>query len=331
MKAIVIDRFGGPEVVRVAEVAPPPSAPGRLSIKVAMAGLNPADWKCREGWLRRYHQPSFPYVLGFDLAGTVSAVGDGCVGFAVGDKVVAKTEVARGGAGSLAEYTSVPLHFAAHLPAHVPMRDAASVPVAGITAWEAVFEMGQLKSGQTVLVNGAAGGTGSFAVQLARMIKARVIATCSPGNFDYVRRLGADHVVDYRAPGLSEAIMKICPDGVDLVLDTVGQGVLPQSVQLARRGGRVVTIATLVDGEPQPDPAAAAARDVTVATAMSNREREGPQLLALVAALADGRIRVPEIEVLPVWRAGEGLERLKAGHVRGKLVLSLGAADWQPG
>lgn len=328
MKAIVIDRFGGPEVVRVADVPVPPVEKGRLQIKVQTAALNPADWKCREGWLERYHKPAFPYVLGFDLVGTVSGVGEGCEGFKVGDRVVAKTEVARGGAGSLAEYTSTPPNLAVHLPSQITATDAAALPVAGITAWEATFAVGRLKAGQTMLVNGGAGGCGSFAVQFGPMVGARVIATCGGANTDYVRRLGADHVIDYRKDDVAAAVAKIFPDGVDLVLDTVGQGVLPQSVHIAKRGGRVVTIGTLVAGEPQPDAAVAAARGLTVATAMSTREREGQQLQFLVDALAAGKIKVPELEVLPIARAGEGLERLKAGHVRGKIVLTLGAKDW---
>lgn len=327
MKAIVIDRFGGPEVVRVAEVPMPAVEKGRLQIKVDAAALNPADWKCREGWLERYHKPKFPYVLGFDLVGIVSAAGAGCTGFKVGDRVVAKTEVARGGAGSLAEYTSAPPNLAVHVPAHIATTDAASLPVAGITAWEGLG-VGRLEAGQTVLVNGGAGGCGSFAIQIARMVGARVIATCGPANVDYVRRLGADHVIDYRKEDVAAAVAKICPDGVDLVLDTVGQGVLPQSVNIAKRGGRVVTIGTLVAGEPQPDATVAAARNLTVATAMSTREREGQQLQLLIDALAAGKIKAPELEILPISRAGEGMERLKAGHVRGKIVLSLGAKDW---
>jgi NADPH:quinone reductase len=329
MKAIVIDRFGGPEVVRVADVPVPPIEKGRLQIKVDAAGLNPADWKCREGWLQRYHQPAFPYVLGFDLAGTVSGVGEGCEGFKVGDRVVAKTEVARGGAGSFAAFTSVPLHFAVHLPAHISITAAASIPVAGITAWEATFAVGKLEAGQTILVNGGAGGCGSFAIQIACMAGARVIATSGPANLDYVKALGAAHAIDYRSEDVAKAVAKICPEGVDLVLDTVGQGVLPQGVHIAKRGGRVVTIGTLVAGEPQPDAAVAAERNVTVATAMSSREREGAQLQLLVDALAAGKIKAPFIDVLPVSRAGDGLERLKTGHVKGKIVVTLAERDWE--
>lgn len=328
MKAIVIDRFGGPDVVRVADVPVPPIAPGRLQIKVETAALNPADWKCREGWLERYHKPAFPYVLGFDFAGTVSGVGEGCAGFKIGDRVVGKTEVARGGPGSLAAFTSTPQNLVVHLPAQISYRDAASIPVAGITAWEATFAVGKLDAGQSILVNGGAGGCGSFAIQIARMVGAQVIATAGPANLDYVKALGADHAIDYRSEDVAAAVAKICPEGVDLVLDTVGQGVLPQSVQIAKKGGRVVTIGTLVADEPQPDAAVAASRNVTVATAMSTREREGGQLQLLVDAMAAGKIKAPLIDVLPVARAGEGLERLKAGHVRGKIVLTLGDGDW---
>ena len=330
MKAIVIDRFGGPEVVRVAEMPLPPVAPGRLQIAVEMAALNPADWKCREGWLQRYHQPTFPYVLGFDFVGAVSAVGEGCDGFKVGDRVVGKTEVARGGAGSIAQFTSTLPHLVAHLPDNVSSAVAAATPTAGITAWEALFDVGQFKKGQTVLVNGGAGGCGSFAVQLARMTGGRVVATSGADNVAYVGALGADHVVDYRAGDVAAAVMNLCPGGVDLVLDTVGQGVLPRSVDMTQDGGRVVTIGTLVPDEPQPDAAKAAARGITVATAMSTREREGQQLKDLVAALANGRIGAPDIALLPAARTGDGLERLKRGHVRGKIVVSVnGPADWR--
>lgn len=323
MRAIVLNRFGGPEVLEPATIERPRAGPGQLVVQVAYAGVNPADWKAREGWLARYFHYSFPFVVGFDAAGRVAEIGKGVSGFAVGDRVVTASNQGKGERGSYAEFVVSDRERVARLPDHLSLRDAAALPTAGITAWEAVFDVGGTVAGHRVLVNGGAGGTGGFAVQLARMAGAKVAATCGPANLDYVRGLGAELAIDYRQGKVCEAVAAWAPDGVDLVIDTVGQGSLLDSVEMVRPGGIVAPIGTLIADEPMPDPARAAARGVRIVPTIADFARQERQLLALVAALADGRIRAPAIEILPLADAAEAQRRVAAGHVRGKLLLAV--------
>jgi len=328
MKAVVLTRFGGPDTIALAETAAPLPAAGEVQVRILAAGLNPADWKLREGWLANGFVPRFPYVLGFDGAGIVTALGPGVSGLSPGYRVVVKTAVGRGGAGSLAEFATVPAALACPLPDGIGFIQAAALPTAGVTAWEALFEAGRIEAGQTLLVNGGAGGTGSLAIAIAHMAGARVAATARPKNHAYLSEIGADLALDYRRADLAAAVTAHVPGGVDLLVDTVGQGMLADPLGCIRNGGTLVTIGTLVRDEPRPPADEAARRGIRMITASSSREREAAQLRALVAALAEGRIVPPAIETLPLSRAAEAIERVRQGHVRGKLVLTLGAGDW---
>ena len=326
MQAMALDRFGGPEVLALATIDRPRAAPGQVIVQVAYAGVNPADWKAREGWLSRYFDYHFPFVVGFDAAGIVAEVGDGVTGLAPGDRVVTASNQGKGERGSYAQYVASDRERVVKLPDHVGLRDAAALPTAGITAWEAVFDVGGTQAGSTVLVNGGAGGTGGYAIQLARMAGGRVAATCGPANLDYVRSLGADLAIDYRQGGVREAIAAWAPEGVDLVVDTVGQGSLLDAVEMVRPGGIIAPIATLIADEPMFDPARAAERGVRVIPTIADFAHQERQLNALVEALAAGRIRTPEITLLPLDEAGEAHRRVAAGHVRGKILLAVDEA-----
>ena len=324
MKAVALHGFDGSASVGIAGVPGIAPGPGEIGISVAAAGLNPADWKLAEGWLRDTYQPSFPYVLGFDAAGTIDAIGPGVADFAIGDRVVAKTAVGRGGAGGCAERTVVAAHLASILPDAIDFITAAALPTAGITAWESTLVAGALRAGQSILINGGAGGTGSFAIGIARMTGARIAATAGAKNLAYLSELGCDLALDYRTdwrPRLRERF----PDGVDVLLDTVGQGVLDHPLDLIRDGGIFVTIGTLVRNEPRPPEQ----RGIRILTSMSNREREGEQLGALVNALASARLRPPAIETISPVDVPAALDRLKGGHVRGKLVVDIAGRRWQ--
>lgn len=326
MKAMVLDGFGGPEVLHMAEIERPPVSPGNVIVQVAYASVNPADWKSREGWLALYFQYQFPFVVGFDAAGIVVEVGEGVTGLAVGDRVVTPGNQGLGERGSYAEYLRAAAERVIKLPDCVSFRDAATLPTAGMTAWEATVDNGKVQEGSRVLVNGGAGGTGSFAIQIAKLFGARVIATCSAGNFDYVRSLGADHAIDYRQGNVVGAIRAWAPEGIDLIVDTVGQGSIVDAIETVRRGGIICPIGTLIADEPQYDATRAATAGVTVIPTISNFANQHRQLAELVAALADGRIRAPEYRVLPLDQAGEAHRQVQAGHVRGKILLEVDAA-----
>lgn len=323
MKAMVLDRFGGPEVLHMAEIERPAATPGQVVVQVGYASVNPADWKSREGWLAQYFQYQFPFVVGFDAAGVVAEVGEGVTGLNVGDRVVTPGNQGMGERGSYAEYVRSAAERVIPLPAGVTLQQAATLPTAGMTAWKAVLDLGQAGPGKRVVVNGGAGGTGSFAVQLAKMAGAEVAATCSPRNFDYVRALGADHVIDYRAGSVVEAIRAWAPDGVDLIVDTVGQGTFVDTIETLKRGGIICPIGTLIADEVPYDPARAEAAGVTVLPTVSDFESQPRQLAGLVEALASARIRAPEFTVMPLDQAGEAQRLVAAGHVRGKILLEV--------
>lgn len=326
MEAMVLNRFGGPEVLEIAQIERPSAGPGQVVVQVAYAGVNPADWKAREGWLQLYFQYVFPFVVGFDAAGLVAEVGEGVTGLVVGDRVVTASNQGKGERGSYAEYVLSDRERVVKLPDHVSLRDAASIPTAAITAWEAVFDVGGTKAGQHILVNGGAGGTGGFAVQLAKMAGAKVAATCGPANLDYVHSLGADLAIDYRQGDVRAQVAAWAPDGVDLVVDTVGQGTLLDSIEMVRRGGIVAPIGTLIADEPMPDPERAAELGVSIVPTIANFARQERQLNALVEALGAGKIKAPAIEILPLAQAGEAHRRVQDGHVRGKILLAVNEA-----
>jgi NADPH:quinone reductase-like Zn-dependent oxidoreductase len=307
----------------LAEVETPRPAAGEVLIRVAYASVNPADWKCREGWLAQFFDYKFPFIVGFDAAGLIAAVGEGVTDYAVGDRVVTSSNQGLGQWGSYAEYVVSATDRVAKLADSVDFKTAAAIPTAAVTSWEALFSVGNLQAGQSVLINGGAGGMGSYAIQFARHAGATVAVTCGPANLDYVRGLGADLAIDYRAGTVLDAVLAWQPQGVDLIVDTVGQGTLPDAIAMTRPGGIIAPIGTLIANEPQPDAEAAAARDVKIVPTMSNHLRAGDQLRAIVELYNRGEFRPPYMEILPLEQAGEAQRRVKDGHVRGKLLLKV--------
>lgn len=326
MKAMVLDHFGGPEVLHMADIAAPQATPGQVVVQVAFASVNPADWKAREGWLAQYFQYEFPFVVGFDAAGIVTEVGDGVTHVKPGDRVVTPGNQGLGERGSYAEFVRSAAERVIPLPDNVSLKDAASLPTAGMTAWKATLDNGHAGPGKLVVVNGGAGGTGSFAIQLAKMAGAQVACTCSDANFDYVRSLGADHVIDYRRVNVVDAIRAWAPDGVDLIVDTVGQGTFVETISTMKAGGIICPIGTLIADETPYDAEQAAKAGVTIIPTISDFESQPVQLAGLVAALSDERIGAPETRTMPLSEAGEAQRLVQQGHVRGKIILDINAS-----
>ncbi len=326
MRAMVIDGFGGPEVLHWGEVPCPEPGPGEVLVRVAFAGVNPADWKTREGMLSKYITYRFPFILGFDLAGIVVTVGPGVTGLKPGDRVFGQSKQGQGENGAYAEYTIAYEALLAPVPARVSLAEAAGLPVAGMTAYGGLVDVGALRSGQTVLVNGGAGGVGTLAIQIARALGARVAATCGPANIDYVTALGAEAAIDYRAGDVVGAVRRWAPEGVDLVLDAVGlDRLLDHATTVVKRGGRFVAIETLLSSDEDTRKAAAAAADagVTILSNMIAVSRLGEHLHGLTALIAEGRVKPPVTEIVPLGEAGQAHARVKDGHVRGKIVLQI--------
>jgi NADPH:quinone reductase-like Zn-dependent oxidoreductase len=323
MRAAVIDEFGG--TVRLADVPVPELGPGQALVRVAYASINPADWKCREGWLRRFpaFRPAFPFVLGFDGSGTVERLGPDTDAPPPGGRVFIRANQMLGWGGTFAEFVRVTVDGLQAIPDGVPMLDAAAMPTAGVTAWQSLHDAGGLAAGQRVMVNGGAGGTGSYAIQFARTAGARVAATCSAGNLDHVRGLGAELAIDYRSQDVAAAVAAWAPGGVDLLLDTVNLGSLPDAIGMVRPGGVLVGIATLDDRVPPWDAEAASRRGVRLAATTANRATSAADMASIAALMASGQVRSPVTEVLDLAQAEAALARIAAGHVRGKLILAV--------
>jgi NADPH:quinone reductase-like Zn-dependent oxidoreductase len=252
MRAVRLHAYGALTDATVEDVPLPEVGPDEVLIRVAAASINPLDLKLVSGEASAYFPLAFPYILGTDLAGTVERAGPLAARWQPGEKVIARPAPTRGGA--FAEFIVASANHVAAAPSTMPLEAAAGLPTAAGTAWQALFEVGHLQHGQTVLVHAGAGGVGSFAVQLARIAGARVIATASSANADLVRELGASQVIDYQSEDFAAALRD-----VDLVLDTVGAETQQRSFAVLRPGGILVSIVS------PPDEALATAHGVTAA------------------------------------------------------------------
>lgn len=312
MMAVSFDDFGSEDVLRYREHPIPEPGPGEILIKVRAAGVNPVDWKIREGLLKTRMPHQFPIIPGWDVAGTVAALGPKCRRFKKGDAVYAYARKPVIKDGCYAEYVVLPEKNVALKPETLSFAEAASIPLAALTAWQSLFDAADLQKGQTVLIHAAAGGVGGFAVQLAKWKGARVIGTASAANHDYVRSLGADEVIDYTQTDFVEAARALAPKGFDVVYDTVGEDVQIRSIPLVRKGGVLVTILA-----PKPEAQAAKQLRLRYVFVAPNAAQ-----LKRLATLADsGKLKTHISAEFPLEQAAEAQRRSKAGHTRGKMVL----------
>lgn len=243
MKAAYIERHGGPEVLKFGEMPDPVAASGQVVVDIVAASVNGADWKVREG--KSGQLAHFPYILGRDFSGTVSAVGEGVTDLRVGDEVFGVCDV--GQEGAYAEKIAIKAAIVARKPGSVAHVDAAALALAGLTAICTVEDTLKLKAGETILIQGGAGGVAAFATQLAKHLGARVITTASKSNHDYLRAIGADEIIDYNAVDFT-TVVKDC----DAVFDTVGGDVAQRSYAVLKPGGRAAFIASGPQA-PKPD------------------------------------------------------------------------------
>ncbi|MEZ5569329.1 MAG: NADP-dependent oxidoreductase [Halioglobus sp.] len=322
MYAMIIEETGGAEVFRYAEVDTPEPGPAQVLVRVARAGVNPADWKNRQGHLAQFRPYVFPYIIGFDAAGVVAAVGEGVTGISVGDRVVTPTNHGQGGQGSYAEYTLANEDRVARIPQGLSFSQAAALPVAALTAWQGLFDRGGLEAGQCALIHGGSGGVGTFAVQFARQAGARVAATCSTTNIAYLESLGVERVIDYRRENIAEAVAQWAPDGVDFLMDAVGASTLPDALQLVRAGGTFVSIPTLVDdGDLAASAAAAARRGVNRVFSTMNDVGCAQTLDRILHLVARGEVRLPPLREFDLQDVRDAHSASETGHAGGKLIL----------
>ena len=308
MRAIGIREFGGREKLELLDLAEPTVAPDGVRIRVRAAGVNPVDWKLREGRLEPRFPHIFPVVPGWDAAGVVEEVGPGVVEVAPGDEVFAYCRKHFVGEGTYAEFVSVPVTFVARKPETASFEQAGAIPLVGLTAYQALFFAAGLTAGESVLVQAASGGVGSMAVQLAVDAGAEVIGVASEQNRDYVLALGAYEVVD-RAGDVAAVVRELVPGGVDVAFDLYGDEQLGDAV---RDGGRLVSIAA---------PPSYRERDVVPLYVFVRPD--GDELEELARLFDDGRLVVDLQEVLPLEEAARAHELSEGGHVRGKVVLTV--------
>jgi len=306
MKAVRIHAYSGPEVLRYEEARLPGMEAGDMLVRVHAAGVNPVDWKVRDGRLREHLPHALPLILGWDFSGVIAAVSAGVAGLRPGDEVYSRPDVMRDGA--YAEYIAARGSEVALKPKSLDHIHAAAIPLAALTAWQALFDAAGLCAGQKVLIHGAAGGVGCLAVQLAKWKGAHVIGTASKLGQDFLMELGADEAIDYQATRFEEAVRDL-----DVVMDTIGGDTLQRSWQVLRKGGFLVSIAALPSAE------VAATHGVRQAFVVL---RPNAIRLAEIAELVDSGKLKPVVEtVLPLTEARRAQELSKAGHTHGKIVL----------
>jgi NADPH2:quinone reductase len=325
VKALVLDKPGSFDDLHVADIPTPEPGPGDVRIRVAACGLNPVDYKLMGGGHPAW---TYPFVLGLDGAGVIDAVGEGVSGWQVGERVFYHGNLSRPGA--LAEYAITAAYGIARVPDGVSLLNAAALPCAGLTAYQAVFRKLHLRAGQIVLVHGGSGGVGGFGVQLVKHAGATVITTCSPRHADYVKTLGADHVLDYHAD-ITPRVMDISDGcGVDAVIDVVGHESATQALDLLAFGSGLVCVEALPDfSRWRMFDRAISVHEIFLGGAHFS---ENPRAKAdlgrmageLVALVAGGYVQPMVTESVRLNAVPDALRRLKDGRVRGKIVAAVG-------
>ncbi|MFB7497467.1 NADP-dependent oxidoreductase [Streptomyces sp. NPDC056161] len=303
-KAYVFTRYGGPETEALADVARPGPGAGQVLVAVRAAGVNPVDWKLRNG-LRRpgSGERTFPSVFGSEVSGVVEEVGDGVTGISVGDEVFGNTVD-----GGYAEYALLSTAVTAHKPAALSFADAATLPVAAATAYDGLHQL-DLPAGATLLVTGAGGGVGASALQIARSLGLRVVGVASASKKDFIESLGAVHVPS--GPGLADRVGAAAPDGVDAVYDLVGGDVLTEVAALPADPAEVITAAAL--------PEALARRGASRVA----RARTAAVLDAVAHLVVTGALDPHVTRTFPLEQAGAALRAVEEGHTQGKIVIEV--------
>lgn len=308
MNAVRIHEFGGPEVLQYEQVPQPKPEGGEVLIRVQAAGINPVDWKSRErGAATRSDQ--LPLILGWDVSGIVHEVGSEVTDFSVGETVYGLVRFPAPG-NAYAEYLTAPIDHLAPQPDSLDHLQAAAMPLAALTAWQALFDAADLVSGQTVLVHAAAGGVGHIAVQLAKWKGARVIGTASARNEDFLREIGVDEFIDYSMTRFEEVV-----HDVDVVLDTMAEDTRERSWGVLKPGGILVSIL----GDPSPE--IAAEHDVRAARTLV--QPNAGQLRELTSLFDNGHVKPVIDSVFPLQEVGAAHDRSQSGHTRGKIVLRI--------
>ena len=310
MKAIIIEAYGDIGQFKAADLPEPEIAGKEVLVEVHAVAVNPIDWKIRAGYLQDYLPFDMPIVFGWDVSGVVKKVGAQVTDFIVGDGVLARADLKKPGA--FAEMIAIEEAQLVKKPENVPFEEAAAIPLAGMTAWQMLFDKVDLKTGETVLIHGGAGGIGTFAVQLAKRAGAHVVTTASGSNKDFLLAMGVDEFIDYKKEDFQRVV-----DGVDVVVDLIGGEVLERSYKVLRQGGRLVSVAEKPDQEK--------AKKMGITASYLNSKIKIAQLEELVGLASTGELKVVLAEVLPFTL--EGVKQAHAlsetRHARGKIIVKV--------
>jgi NADPH:quinone reductase-like Zn-dependent oxidoreductase len=310
MEAWRIERFGGPDALRRVTLPAPRPARGEVLVEMRSAGVNPVDVKTREGRYPMVREDALPFTLGRDVAGVVARCGEGVERWQPGQRAYAFVGQ---GQGAFAQYVSVDAHALAAPPSTLALEDAGAVPLAALTAWQGLFDHGKLERGERVLIHGASGGVGQFAVQFAREAGAHVIATGSGESLELLKKLGANETIDYRTQRFEEVARDI-----DLVYDLIGGDTQQRSWAVIRQGGALVSTLS----EPSQ---AEASKHGARATRYTARP-DGEQLARITRLFESGAVRVEIVERYPFERVPDAFARIEQGHLRGKVVVTRGGS-----
>ena len=312
MKAIRIHNYGGPEVLQYEDAPRPKPQAGEVLIRVHAAGVNPIDWKVREGHMKDFWPHKFPLILGWDLSGVVEELGRGMSRFKIGDEVYSLPDPTRNGA--YADYIVVRESELALKPKSLHHIRAAAVPLAALTAWQSLFDTAQLQPGQRVLIHAGSGGVGHFAVQLAKWKGAYVFATASTKNQDLLRELGVDQAIDYTQQRFEDVARNI-----DIVLDTIGGETQERSWSVLKKDGVLVSLV-------QP-PSEEKAKKLGVRAAIIGAQPNGAQLTEIAKIIDSGKLAPVINRILPLSEARRAHELSQSGHTHGKIALRVKNGD----
>jgi len=310
MKAIVIDQYGDKDKLKEKELSKPEPDSDEVLIEIHAAGINPIDWKLRYGYLKEKFPFDFPIVLGWDAAGIVEKVGKNVDSLQKGDRVFVRPELTN--RGTYAEYTTAKEDLVANMPENISFKEAAAVPLAGLTAYQILVDVGNLDSGDKVLIHAGAGGVGSFAIQIAKNMGAYVATTASTKNVDFLKSLGADEVIDYTKEDFSEVL-----EDYDLVIDTLGGEIQDKSLTILKNGGMLVSIVEEPDQEK--------AEKLNVKTKFHWLIPDGKELAALAEMMENQTLKPVVGTVFPFTDQGlkEAHELSETHHARGKIVIEV--------
>jgi alcohol dehydrogenase len=310
MKAAQINGYGGQDVMKTLDNAPKPTAGvGQVLVEVRAAGVNPFDVKVREGYMKEFIPLEFPTILGGDVAGTVAEIGGDVTGFIVGQAVYGMANAA-GGQGSFAEFTPVNAQQLVSKPKSVDFVTAAALPLAAVSAYQALVDHIGLQAGQKILIHGGAGGIGSLAIQIAKDLGAYVATTANSTETDFVKSLGADEAIDYQTQNFS-ALLK----DYDAVFDTVGGETNAKSYTILKKGGKLVSMVQPADE--------ALAKQYDVQYTQQSSKLTVERLTKIADLVDNGKLKAKVDKVFPLAQAAEALEYLKTGHPHGKVVIQV--------